>query len=339
MKLFSKANLATSIALALGISASANATLIDADGGGPEAAGDTATLVFSTGNAIATCIICNGVPGGSATSAAVGEIFQSFGHFSISALQDSTSADTSPGMNTDFEWTVIYGFTEAVVDTGAFPFPSATFLIIDSAPLAGFGAKNFFEIYYNKPTNASSLTGTGFNDGTLIMSGTFKPFDSISGEGFSLFSITGSGTPNLDGSGVDNYPGIDTLPGTGSVSAEVDIGFAHGDFFGALSSILLNFDTTINDPYTQTDPSACFYNKPGASDPTLAGGLGGAGACGVNPATIGALNFVSGPNNMFQTNGSASINGVNVPEPGSLALIGAAMAALGGVATRRRNKA
>lgn len=246
------------------------------------------------------------------------------------------------------EITLVAGYTERVTSVNA------------TGTLAEFATTGagWLEIYYSAPegTNADDLTGNGFNDGRLIARLTGV---SVNSEG--LFKIkTPITISNLDDTvDGDRYPGQSTVTGTGSQEAitagtdtiELDTSF----FLSTLAGFTLNFaNISIGLPYTSVHPSDCFNTTKNVAAVGSTGHVstcddahvddtyamnGGSG--GYTPV-VGAVNggrdangLPLGPDFIAQTDFNSAVNG-DVPEPGTLALVGLALGTAGFAASRRR---
>ncbi|CAH1084890.1 PEP-CTERM sorting domain-containing protein [Candidatus Nitrotoga sp. 1052] len=329
--------LASAIAMSIGVTA-ANATSvvnIDPDGivvGDPSLA--VGALGWGNGNAIS-------VP----RTNTLDDTFQTYAHVGLDAFIDPNGTPIG-GLNLNnaggYEWTMVTGFQEVVSShSGTIPNDTATFKVIP-------GGNNFFKIYYDVLRNADNLTGKGFNNGTLILSGTVLPFDITTGYGASSFNTTGGCTIDpitgaivscgkLDSFLTNNYPNIQSVSGNGSSQLQIDVGFAHPDFFKAgLSLLSVNFDTFQNLPYSQQNPSSNFFDGTsyfcGAGPITSGTAAQTAEQCAAN--TLGSINGINGENIAFQVRGTSSFN---VPEPASLALLGIGLSCLG-FARRRKSR-
>jgi hypothetical protein len=212
-------------------------------------------------------------------------------------------------------YTFVAGFNERVISNsgGANPFLQFGF-----SP----GGNNFFYIYANTAL-ASDLTGLGFttgsfNDGSHPL-GTPILRGQVTGTSFtSSFNVLAAAPVPLDNSGVNNYPGVNSITGSGASSITVQITSFDANFFPNLvagSSFLLT-NTSQVDPYSQTDPSNAFSSN----------GFANGDQPGV-PSVGGTNGF--GTNTMFQADANIAIN--VVPEPMSLLLLGAGVLGLAGL--------
>ena len=159
---------------------------------------------------------------------------------------------------------------------------------------------NFLNIYYDTNRNSNNLAGTGFADGTLLMSGIVN-----ASTGNFTVTVDGFTTPGvlntflLDGFGGDDYSGQLTLSGQGSATVEARIdGTSVNATYIDITTLPLNFylDLFFNSstvtPFLQQNPSAL-----------VAGQI----------PNIGAINGFSGPDFLFQADGNSSVT--VVPEP------------------------
>jgi len=230
---------AVSIALGLGMASSANAITIDPDGAGGNAAINVDALGWAAGNALAT-------PAGGVVVPTPSGLIQIFGHGALSGFVDGAGNTVGgTGLNTAYEWTYVVGFREAAVAVGAL---NSNFFITP-------GGSNFFSIYYQAPRDANNLTGTGFNNGTLILSGSVLPFDPTTGSGSGTFQAAASNVQldqfpnanpaNNDYNGTGGSLNLRSTSGNGSTNfdALVQIGFANPDFFPGLASTILTVHT------------------------------------------------------------------------------------------------
>ncbi len=203
-----------------------------------------------------------------------------------------------PGLNTNFQLTAVASFTEVV--TSADPaVGSASFAL---APVQA--PNSFFELYYNPAVVANNLTGTGFNVGTRILSGT--PSLSQSSSGNFVIAKGPTGVPIIrpfDQFNVVNYPGVLSVTGVGSSLIQVDVKSLDPAFF--VSPVAsLSFNTSTTAPFQETDPAARFVGSPGGAPPTVV-------------ANVGAVNGLSGPDFQFQADAATSFS---APTP-SIAIV------------------
>jgi hypothetical protein len=278
-------------------------------------------------------------------------------------LTDGSIA-TMPGGT---QLSVVMGMTEQVTaltgtpgGTGA----SATFHW-DSGP------KNWLEIYYNPtggPTLSDTVAGSNFNQGKLILRA------QITGVNDTVFTVTaGGGTGSAldqDASG-DWYRNkntgtteITTVMGNGSTTVTAQIDTTPTDYYGwdpnffkftdGNSYLNLTFiqNAGLDTPFLSTPPSSGFVDtaNSGAMDsagplPNLDIGPGTAFGTGMNPATdgpntVGAVNGLSGPDIVFQTDTNETFAQVDaaVPAPlaGPVGLLGLGVVVMGTFGHRAR---
>jgi len=209
-------------------------------------------------------------------------------HTSLGNFMDGNSQPIQgTGLHADYELTVVMGATQQGSVTSVTTQPFTTLY-----SLRGSGPTNFFRVYYDTSKNSNVLAGTGFNDGILILSGTFTQSSGI-------YTVPNTNTSPLDQFITNNYSGITTLSGIGSFASDVRIDYYNPQYISFASpNPSLSFNTTTNaiTPFSQTDPSAQFFNGTGFQNPVR-----GAGNVNGMPATQGQADFQfqTDPNTAF----------------------------------------
>lgn len=352
--------LATAIVVALAVPtlASADPIVVDPDAGGPQGnVGDITSFDWGPANVIAT----TGDDGGNAVGVGGNQAianfingagdasFQVLGHGVLGNFLNSASNPIAgTGLNADYEWTFEFGFGEVVTGTlgglAAFGFAATD--------ADGDNFANFFNVYYNPVAGtADHLSGTGFNSGTLVLSGHFTGlqsngvvgvtgnFDSVGDVGSKLDSF--GGASGAWASGGVGGGARDTVDGSGSnSSAQIDtsvgLDFVNGAFIKSTITELSLANISQNLPYVSVDPSEAFALTSGAAPTSIVAGIGSVNGGLSFP---GGVATPDGSDVLFQTDLNGPVDGVNVPTPATLALFGSALGLMGAWRRRRSTKA
>lgn len=371
-------------ALSLGLSSPAHAapitfgfdsdSTLNLDGGNDEGFEEVAAFDWKVGNALA-------LEGNTAihtflaTGGAVKTPFDVFYQASLAALLDENGdplfTSVTTGLN---QLTIVAGFTEQVRSFNGTP---GTAGASASFELAAAQNVNYLQIYWDDTTDASDLHGTGFNNTTDTSDGTALPpgstvYTAPPGAGHavtsvvdpnarlildatidqifsSVFEVSTAPITNLDSFGTDNFPGIDSVVGSGATTLSASLNFFDPTFFDfgvhPTNLLMTLFNSSQILPFNGTNPSARFLTgsttTAAGSTPVLDGaglnlgeGLGSVSLGTINGGQIGAG---GGPDIQFQVDGSSSF--AVVPEPGSLVLLSLGALGLGLARTRRRKSA
>jgi hypothetical protein len=247
------------------------------------------------------------------------------------------------------------------VSTGEFTFQAsffehATNLASGAAVLTtGVGASSF-NVYFNPAAGtANQITGAGYNAGTLILHGTLVSLTGNFTNLSQLDRVAGNVDANgnslnfppvlLDQVGADNQNGTLSDQGNGSTTIKIDVSFADPNFFKSnITSLLIDLQDTSNAaiPFITANPSDQVV---GFTPEYALNNIG---------QRVDGFVASSGPNNGLCPNGSQTETGAAgtrcdthlqtdastsfnpVPEPGSLALLGGALAAISLIRGRKR---
>jgi hypothetical protein len=227
-----------------------------------------------------------------------------------------------PGLNEEdgFEITFVARLRERVTSANAVGDGGvATFEIVaDSA--------SFFEVYYDNygmgmGGQSSHLTGLGFNDGQLILSG-------VVDGGFATFFNSGQIDDRFDKAGdVNHYPDLASIIGTGGASFGVTTEMFDEAFFRDVAHpLLLHFGLEFTGlglglPFDAVNPSQHFALSAGGVAPVLAGaGLGSESLGSIVGQSLLLPNTQGGADIQFQADASNSFTITLIPEPTTAAL-------------------
>ncbi|MFL6513562.1 MAG: hypothetical protein ACJ8M1_00900 [Chthoniobacterales bacterium] len=210
-----------------------------------------------------------------------------------------------------FEVTVVGSVTERVTTVNDGPPSRVTFQMAKNQ-----ASDSFVELYSGQIINADPSTGTGYNDGTLILGG--SPITTLPNVGtFCLADPQPTPAPNFDLFGTNESGATTSVVGVGATKLTFVVGFVDRRFFPAQAAGVTGRPVQVGDivtldlshaaPFNGVDPSRAFTG-------TRNLGTGAGPAPGVVPV-VGAVNGISGPD--LQTQGTIGIAISPSPTPGS----------------------
>nr|WP_067297909.1 hypothetical protein [Marinobacterium profundum] len=282
IKQFTSKLLSMTLAIGLGLSLSfaQAATPIQFN---PDGQGNDAVEVGSFDWAPGSILVVGAIPLQPVTKAT------GLGHTMLAGVADLNGDPRGlSGLNIGYEITVNVGYGLKITSQDAANVLLSLDVDVDAED-------SYFEIYYDDFTNgvrANPLSGMGFQDGELILSGQLTQ---LSGN-FTVSSCTnpdGSGLENLDQFLTNDWAGVKTVCGEGSQSLAVLVQSVNKAFFisGVDKGTIIPFNNSQVIAYQETNPSRMFEtpNGPVQSSPGLVNGVSGLD-----------LLLQSDPNNAFQ---------------------------------------
>lgn len=301
---------ATLAALAISTAGSAMAASVALDFAGVPV--PVASLDWNPGNALAVGAIPLSANPAAPTS------FDLYYHAKLGNYLDSNGDQIGgTGLGGAYEITTVIGFGEYGYGSAVVGASNANFFLNPAAP----SFVKFYKDDFTSGIASNNLAGTGFNDGNEFLSGTVVQ---VLG---SNFSTTGQ-VQLLDQFLGDDWGGQLTVVGTGSTSVLIKVDQINKDENVITTPIdfdffvfNVNFNTTNNLPFNQTNPSELFWDGTGFIAPAL--------------GAINGDNATGGPDIIFQADGNSSFEVSQVPEPSTLVLSGLGLLIAGGLLRRR----
>jgi hypothetical protein len=287
----------------LGTSAHAASILFDTDGTGGEGTKTVGSFTFAAGNSRASGALPTGI--------GVPTPFVDYYEAVVASINDGNGVPIGGlGLNATYQYTIVLR-TPGIATTTINPVtlqPNTTFS-------TGAGP-SLLQVYFDTNLNADNLNGTGFNDGTLVLSANVTR---LTGN----FNLNGDPPSTLDNSpNGDQWSGQQTRHGDGGFSVDGTVSFFNTDFFKnppaqEVHFVFANGNTKL--PYDQVDPAKTFFDG--------------------TASNVGLVNgdpILGGPDILIQTTGTASFGVVPTPEAATAGMALTALVGIGRLVRRRR---
>ena len=254
------------------------------------------SLNFGSGNAVAVNAIPNGtlVPGAT---------FQLFYQTQLVALNTPNGTILPAGLGSAYQITEVASITETVQSVNS----SNGTALFTQAPVQAPGSG--VNIYFNPAVVANNDTGQGFNAGTVILTKNVT----TSQANYTDTTIS-SGAPrqplNPLGTG---YAGVTTDQGTGSSVFNLGVvGGYNPNFFATPGLVTSAFSANQRNNFADIAASVAFNDPalPPGSPPSII-------------PNVGAINTVTGPDDLFQISGATE--SFAIPEPASFVMAATAL--------------
>ncbi|GLI39270.1 PEP-CTERM sorting domain-containing protein [Geobacter hydrogenophilus] len=241
----------------------------------------------------------------------------------------SNNVISGTGLNTPggYEITAVIGFGEKGNTSASGTTATANFDLDSSRP-------SYVYFYKDVARDANDLTGAGFTNGNLFLSGHVV---GLVGSNFGTRGVVSNLDNTADGNNwatANAGAGQLTLNGTGGTNVLIQVDAFNQDeaviqtpinLFQFMFS--LNFDTSNNLPFNKVNPTQNMFTGAGGNYQIWDGVAG--------VTTLGATNGVNGPDMLFQADAITSFDLTQVPEPSTFVLAGLGLLAVGGVLRRR----
>jgi len=339
----------TGLALALGLAHSAGVQAAGFDANfDPTGTGSTGLLVSGFDWSPTSFLARGGMTAIRNFVAGTGPItFDAFTHSTLGAFFTPSGPVTPPGLNSTHEFTMVGGLGMQVTSVAQNPllgFATATFQTTVGGRLTD-GSNPFFALYHDTTPDSVALSGSGYGSaGDTLLLRANAVLDQSAGIFLSFQNATGL----LDQAGANDWPGVNTVTGTGSQTtlALGDFSYVNPSFFtNGVAGFAIVLDAlafsgvSIALPFISSNPSDCF-NLVGSfcsADTSTAPRLEADGPIIPN---IGLLNGSFGgtaPDFMAQTDFNSPIATTLIPVPAAVWLLGSALAS--GLAFARRRTA
>jgi len=278
---------------------SARAEFFGFNANGGKAAGSVMVggFDFSVGNALAYDAVSAFGQGRAGNQP--GATFQLYYQATLANLIGASGGTIIPdGLNRTSQITVLASITEEVTSA-----PGAQIVTFRAA--ANQSADSFFQMYHSDSFTARNGVGTGFIDGTLILSA--RP----TALGAGNFLTSSSTLADLNRFGGGNYAGVQSVLGLGLTTQLSAVEFLDPRYFTSGTLPLIFFNGTNTTPFGSTEPALALTGHNGGSFLSVA-------------ADLGSINGRNGRDILFQMDA----NLFAVPEPPSLLLGGLGLAGL-----------